>query len=864
VYGFAREHIRRAVAAAASVSLLAAVVALSAPPAGATSAFTLGRLAGADRYATSALVAERAFAVAPTVILATGATYPDALAASFLAGNLVAPVLLTTPDVPLSPATTAALTVLGARNVVLLGGTGAISQAVQTALAATYNVTRVSGPTRYDTMAAVNQYPGTSVGTFQGLKTAFIATGEDFPDAIGAGPVAYAKKFPIILTAGQALSPQAVSTLTALGIQQVIILGGTAAISAGVESAINAMGIPTLVRFAGVDRSATSVQLADYAIANLGFKATIVNLASGDERYGGADALSAGPLGGSEDPVVTVTTDTSTNLGSALGFATEHAATLAAGTGIGGVGPLSDAVLTQFATAAGGSVAGGGGGGGGGGGATGSAGVPCGTPPTVGTGGSTGQSSQTVRPQMTNVALISLTTANHGTPANPPGTLLRFMFSKAVTGSVPTPGNFFVQNSDATPGPPATSAAVEPANTSAVDVYFPGVATQAAFDSLGVAGVFTDAVSDVSGNGNPVASAPIGGHLNLVAGRTDTPDILSFGGFRQGANPGETMVDLTFDCAAAPTGTTGYNFVLTDNFVTTCSGPLASDLNPSGGNAPGGANTTVITVSCLNPAGTNNPAFNGVPLTASEVARAYISPGTLQDTSGGPTNPLESVGNTPTTGIWIAPDLTSATAMPNVNVGGGVFRDEVVYNFTQPVFPPLNGAFNFFTKTGASFNATALTITSPYNGNQSAVLATYTVGTLLNVVGTFVDAGALQAAVGANNTNQPQSYGIVGTTQTSPTVAPDFVSAAKSGANTVTFTFDKPPVATATSFHIYLADGSAPADGTSAAAPVGNTVTITFGVPVANYRLATVSLGAAGVNVGGVIGADSPPGGGPI
>src|SRR5579862_3910184 len=93
----------------ATVGLLAALVAASgsfmAAPAGATLLFTLTRISGADRYGTSAQVATTAFTAAPTVILATGATYPDALSASFLAGSLHAPILLTTPDVPLSGST---------------------------------------------------------------------------------------------------------------------------------------------------------------------------------------------------------------------------------------------------------------------------------------------------------------------------------------------------------------------------------------------------------------------------------------------------------------------------------------------------------------------------------------------------------------------------------------------------------------------------------------------------------------------------------------------------------------------------------------------------------------------------------------
>ncbi|HZQ83433.1 MAG TPA: cell wall-binding repeat-containing protein [Acidimicrobiales bacterium] len=854
----------RVLAAAVGLSLVGSVLAvyLPAAPTSATAAFAMGRLGGADRYATSALVAERAFAVAPTVILATGTNYPDALAASYLAGNIIAPILLTTPDLPLSPSTTAALGVLGTRNLILVGGTSAISAAEQATLSQTYSVTRVSGATRYDTMAAVDQYPGTSVSVFQGLRTAFLATGRDFPDAVGAGPIAYAKKFPIILTDSATLSSQAVATLTALGIQQVIILGGMSAILPAVEAAVNGMGITTLVRFAGADRSDTSAKLADYAIANLGFKSTVVNLASGDEALGGADALSAGPLGGSEDPVVTLVTLSVSGLGSAVGFATEHALTLTNGLAIGSSAALSDALLGQFSAAAGGT---GSGSGSGGGGATGTAGVACGTPPTVGTGGSTGESTQTVRPQLTNVALVSLTTSTQATLANPAGLVLRFSFSSPVTGAPPVKTDFFLQNADAT-NPPANApatASVEPSNTSAVDVYFPGIHTQAAFDNLGVAGVVPNAVQDlaVPSRTNPEASAPIGGHLNLVAGRTDTPDIQSFGGFRAGLAAGVTMVDLTFDCAAVPTGTVGYNVVLTDNSVHACSGPAPASTNPSGGNAVGGVGTTVITVSCPYPVGTNNPAFGGVPLTQAEVARFFVNAGTLTDTSGGPPNPLESAGTTATTCCtpamqWLAPDLVSATAMPN-QVIGGITRDQVVVNFDVPIFPPGTSAFSFFTISGTASTPTAVSITSPYNGNQQSVLATYPAGTLANVVGTYVTAGVVQSAVGSNNTNQPQSFGIVGTAQTSPTSAPDFVSASKTGANTVMFTFDKAPtVASAAGFNIYLPDGSAAAHGSSFAAPVGNTVTITFVPAVAGYTLATVSLGAGGVN--------APPGGGAI
>ena len=52
-----------------------------------------------------------------------------------------------------------------------------------------------------------------------------------FPDALAAGPLAYARALPLVLTDPGALSPQAAQTLVDLGIQQVVIAGGPTAVS---------------------------------------------------------------------------------------------------------------------------------------------------------------------------------------------------------------------------------------------------------------------------------------------------------------------------------------------------------------------------------------------------------------------------------------------------------------------------------------------------------------------------------------------------------------------------------------------------------------------------------------------------------
>ncbi|MGH9157752.1 MAG: cell wall-binding repeat-containing protein, partial [Acidimicrobiales bacterium] len=333
-----------------------------ATTAAATPAFTITRLGGNDRYATAAVIATASFpAGAKTVVIATGENFPDALAGNYLAGQRGGPVLLTMAATVPAPTLTALMT-LKAKNVLLLGGTGAISQAVENALNATAStnadggnlvVQRLFGPTRYDTMREIAINPGAAaVGSIAGRRTAIIATGENFADAVSLGPVSWANKLPVILTQPDNLVAQASSTLTALGIQQVLIAGGPVAINASVETAINAMGVTTLQRFGGTDRSDTSRLAANYAIDTLGFKNSHFNIATGAPVLGGVDALAGGSHGGAEDPTVILLTNDTANPGAVLTFATARAATLTSAHAFGLDGALQQVMLDNITNAA--------------------------------------------------------------------------------------------------------------------------------------------------------------------------------------------------------------------------------------------------------------------------------------------------------------------------------------------------------------------------------------------------------------------------------------------------------------------------------------------------------------------------------
>jgi putative cell wall-binding protein len=255
------------------------------------------RVQGLDRYATAAAVSRDAFASATTVVLATGADYPDALAAAGLAGVYDAPLLLTRPTA-LPDATTDELERLGAPNVILVGGTAAISQGVQNALASSYTVTRFGGSDRYDTAAKV----ATEIVSKSGADTAFFARGDGFADALASGPYAFDQGLPILLVRTDSVPKATSDVMGALALADGVIVGGTAAVSADTYADIRALLSGRLSRVSGATRYETAKALADFAASSTGLDSASfghVGLSTGEDY---PDALSGsaaiGKMGG--------------------------------------------------------------------------------------------------------------------------------------------------------------------------------------------------------------------------------------------------------------------------------------------------------------------------------------------------------------------------------------------------------------------------------------------------------------------------------------------------------------------------------------------------------------------------------------
>jgi putative cell wall-binding protein len=866
---------------AALLSVSGAALATAGTASAVSTATSTRVAAGVDRFDTAAQIAEKTFpSGAATAVLASGDAghFADALAGNYLAGALGAPILLTTLASTPSETLTA-LTTLKVKTIDVIGGTSAVSAAQVSALqAAGYAVNQISGADRYATDSAVDSYTGTTVGTFNGLKTAIIASGGNFPDALAAGSLSYSKHFPVILVVpGATLSTAASTELTSLGIQQVIIAGGTTAVSAAQETAINALGAKTLYRAAGADRTATSQLLGDFAIQNGLLGSTQFVVANGSNAGGGADALAGGPYAGVNSEPILVTADPNTP-GAVSTFATEHAGSVTNVNILGGTAAISAATATAITTAA-----------------------------------QSASGSATTRPELSSAVVVSTTTTATATPTNLAGTVVQYSFNKDVSAFTPVAGDFKVYTGGDTAivGTSIISQTGTTVNVDFASTTNATVNTAAGAATLTAATVVPGAVKGANGQTNPEGAASLNStSASNTTGATIAPDLLSVGNFRAAAGAGFTAADFTFDAAAYATtaGATGFHLILVDG--TELTGQVAATTTVAGGGtSPGGDGTTVVTAIFPNegattyvaPTGTTPAQFTGnagTQSSAATVARGEIDAGSVTDSStgtGGDLNPLEAA-TVSNSGNTVLPDLLSATFEPESTTGNTGY---VLYTFDAPITgTPVAADFHIDSAAAATTNGenvTTATTASPYlspqigSSNADQVLVAFPTGTVGSAVAASVSQGAVTSngipqtdttysnagvvTPGTAGTNQPDEVAVVtSSNQTAgSTAGPDLTAVAlvsgtdafNAATYTATYTFDATlataPVAA--DYHLYLADGTELNASTVTIASNGTSVTASGFVlvggtgagtaaQVGSAVLGTVSTGAATVTGG--------------
>ncbi|MBQ9021353.1 MAG: cell wall-binding repeat-containing protein [Eggerthellaceae bacterium] len=198
-----------------------------------------------------------------TAVVATRGSFPDALAASSLAGAYGAPVLMTNPQV-LSGETKSELTRLKIKRVFIVGGPLALSSGVEKAIKQLgIKVERVAGTKSSSTAVAIaKKLPNPS-------KTCIVATRANYKDALSASPYAYAKQVPIFLVEdrGKTITQETLNAIKTGGFTSILIVGGTSAVSDGVEKKLKSMKA-TVKRIGGRTAVDTSIELAKWQLNN--------------------------------------------------------------------------------------------------------------------------------------------------------------------------------------------------------------------------------------------------------------------------------------------------------------------------------------------------------------------------------------------------------------------------------------------------------------------------------------------------------------------------------------------------------------------------------------------------------------------
>ena len=355
----------------------AAAAAPSLLPAGAAQAASGGptsiRFAGNDRYQTAEMAGchtevrsgysgcNGAITPGSYFIVASGLGFSDALVSSYLAGayGLGTPILLTDnseispPVVDFFAGNNHALACDKPKVVVVDGGQQ-ISDHVVTEIQNAVNcptsssnsgtVTRIHSGDAFTTAATVATTPGLPVGAPAGFgRTAVVASGDNFPDALAASPAAYQEHLPILLTHQDSLPSQTQQALQQLKPQTVFLMGGTAAVSSSVSDQITSMGI-SVYRVAGATRQETATDMATIETTKLDWSTGSVLLSRGDTF---PDSLSGGALAGIDEQPILLTDDPS-DLGTpAANYLQANSGAIIGVAALGGTSALTDDVWHQ-------------------------------------------------------------------------------------------------------------------------------------------------------------------------------------------------------------------------------------------------------------------------------------------------------------------------------------------------------------------------------------------------------------------------------------------------------------------------------------------------------------------------------------
>ncbi|PKQ29220.1 MAG: hypothetical protein CVT60_06480, partial [Actinobacteria bacterium HGW-Actinobacteria-10] len=156
-------------------------------------------------------------------------------------------------------------------------------------------VIALEGATRFDTAVAISQEGYPSGLPIDGERTVVVATGRTWPDALGGSALAGVLDGPILLVDTTSVPESVMAEIERLGAERAIILGGTNAVSDGVEATLAGalVGEAVVDRIAGASRYETADKIAADVIKYQSAYDGTAFVATGGKF---PDALGAAPL----------------------------------------------------------------------------------------------------------------------------------------------------------------------------------------------------------------------------------------------------------------------------------------------------------------------------------------------------------------------------------------------------------------------------------------------------------------------------------------------------------------------------------------------------------------------------------------
>ena len=270
-------------------------------------------LIGSDRYDTAVRLSKGQFSTANTIMIANGAALADGLAATPLATYKKAPLLLTEVNT-LPEITKNEIKRLGAKNAIIVGGSGVVSDKVigQLKSLGITTVERLGGATRYETSLKIAQYIDKNC---YDISKVVISNGHGEADALSIASAAGRDKMAILLVDRDSIPTNVYNWIKGEDLENAYIIGGTGVVSDSVLNKVNGVTKANIAnnRLGGKNRFVTNAMVIDKFYGNVMNKTYI---AKGWELI---DALAAGPVAAANgSPVILADSDLSSEQKTAL------------------------------------------------------------------------------------------------------------------------------------------------------------------------------------------------------------------------------------------------------------------------------------------------------------------------------------------------------------------------------------------------------------------------------------------------------------------------------------------------------------------------------------------------------------------